>query len=135
MRRLICLPVLLAAGLLAACGADEERAASPPAPADSTRLIVEVTHAQPDLVRMELRCGGARPCDAGRMSRLGAALDKAENRARACTMVYGGPERAHVTGTLEGRRVDVSMSRSDGCGIADYDALFAALGRKPPLAG
>jgi hypothetical protein len=134
MRRLLCLPVLLAAGLLAACGADEERAAAP-APADSTRLVVEVTHAHPDPVRVELRCGGAQPCDASRMSRLGATLDKAKDRTRACTMVYGGPERAHVTGTLEGQPVDVSVTRADGCGIAAYEALFAALGRKPPLAG
>ena len=50
-------------------------------------------------------------------------------------MQYGGPERAHMTGVLEGRSVDVTLTRSDGCGIADYEALFAALGRKPPLAG
>jgi len=40
-----------------------------------------------------------------------------------------------VTGTLQGRPVDVTVARSDGCGIADYEALFAALGREPPLAG
>ena len=50
-------------------------------------------------------------------------------------MQYGGPEKAHMTGTLEGKPVDVEVTRSDGCGIADYEALFAALGRNPPLAG
>jgi hypothetical protein len=133
MRRFMSVPVLLAAGLFAACGADEQRAAPPP-PADSTRLIVEVTHAQPDPIRLVLRCGGTRSCDKGGISRLGATLDQAEDGNRACTMVYGGPERAHVTGTLEGRPVDVSLTRADGCGIADYRVLFAALGRKPPLA-
>jgi hypothetical protein len=134
MRRLLSVPVLLAAGLLAACGADEERAAAP-VPADSTRLVVVVTRAQPEPIRIELRCGGTRPCDHGRMSRLGATLDRAGDRTRACTLVYGGPEQAHVTGTLEGRPVDVSLTRADGCGIADYEVLFAALGREPPLAG
>lgn len=134
MRRLLCLLVLLAAGLLGACGADAERAASP-ASADSTRLVVEVTRAQPDPLRVELRCGTSRPCDQDRLGRLGATLDKASDRARACTLQYGGPERAHVTGTLDGRKVDVSVDRADGCGIADYEALFAALGRTPPLAG
>ena len=57
-----------------------------------------------------------------------------ENTKRACTQIYGGDERAHVTGTLEGRRVDVTFARRDGCGIADYDALFAALERPAPLA-
>jgi len=48
---------------------------------------------------------------------------------------HAPPRRAHVTGTLQGRPVDVTVARSDGCGIADYEALFAALGREPPLAG
>ena len=113
MRRLLCLPVLLAAGLPAAGGADAERPAAP-APADSTRLVVEVTRAQPDPMRVELRCGSStRPCDQDRIGRLGAALDKAKDRARACTLQYGGPERAHVTGTLDGRNVDVSVDRAE----------------------
>ena len=40
-----------------------------------------------------------------------------------------------MTGTLEGAPVDVTITRSNGCEIADYEALFAALGRKPPIAG
>jgi hypothetical protein len=128
MGRPLCLAAVLAAGLLAACG-DEER------PADSTRLTVEVTRAGPEPVRVELRCGGGQPCEQDRITRLRATLRKARQRDRACTLQYGGPERAHVTGTLEGRPIDVRLSRTNGCGIADYEALFAALGRTPPLAG
>jgi hypothetical protein len=40
-----------------------------------------------------------------------------------------------VTGTVDGGPVDVTLARSDGCGIAAYEALFAAFGREPPLAG
>ena len=69
---------------------------------------------------------------AARRARGGAPSPRPQ---RACTQQYGGPEKAHVTGTLEGRAVDVTLTRADGCGIADYEALFAALGRKPPLAG
>ena len=47
---------------------------------------------------------------------------------RACTELYGGPETAHVTGTLGGEAVDVTITRNDGCGVADYEALFEALG-------
>ena len=54
---------------------------------------------------------------------------------RACTEQYGGPETAHLTGTLAGEPVDVTVTRSDGCGIADYEALFRALGVEPLLAG
>ncbi len=134
MRRLSSLlPALLAATALAACGADDEQPAAT-APADSTRLTVEVTGAGSDPIAIELRCGGAKPCEQGRLDKLAAVAEPADP-ARACTQQYGGPEKAHMTGTLEGEPVDVTVTRSDGCGIADYEALFAALGRKPPVAG
>ena len=125
------LPALLAAAALGACGDDERPAAT--APADTTRLTVRVTGAG-DPVVVELRCGGREPCERSRLDKLAAATEPPDP-ARACTEVYGGPEEAHVTGTLEGRPVDVAITRSDGCGIADYERLFEALGREPPLAG
>ena len=33
----------------------------------------------------------------------------------ACSQVYGGPQRALVTGTLDGRRVYARFRRTDGC--------------------
>jgi hypothetical protein len=126
MRRLACLlPALLVVATFAACGDDDER---PAAPADATELRVEVTKAASKPIHMTLRCAGK--CDV-------AALQKALSKEphRACTLQYGGPERAHVTGTLEGRPVDVTLDRADGCGIADYEALFTAFGRRPPLDG
>ena len=134
MRRLSSLlPALLVAMTLAACGADDEQPAAT-APADSTRLTVEVTGASPDPIAIELSCGGATPCEQRRLDKLAAVAEPADP-TRACTQQYGGPEEAHMTGTLEGEPVDVTVTRSDGCGIADYEALFAALGRKPPVAG
>jgi hypothetical protein len=125
MRRLGCLLPALLVVALAACGDDDEQ---PAAPADATELRVEVTHAASEPIRMTLRCGG--DCDV-------AALEDAlkTDPERACTLQYGGPERAHVTGTLEGRSVDVTLDRADGCGIAAYETLFTAFGRRPPLAG
>ena len=124
------LALLVATAALAACGSDEEEAA---ALADSTRLTVEVTRAKPDPVFIALKCGGARPCDAAALDRLGRALRDADDPTRTCSLQYGGPERAHVTGTLDGRPVDVTLSRTNGCGIAGYDALFAAFDREPLL--
>jgi hypothetical protein len=127
MRRLaILVPVLLALVTLAACGDDEEQPAAPGG--DATQLNVEVTDAASQPIRMTLRCGGT--CD---VARLDEALT--EDPERACTQQYGGPEKAHVTGTVNGRTVDITLARSDGCGIAAYEALFASFGRKPPLAG
>jgi hypothetical protein len=123
MRRL--LPVLLLAVLFAACGDDEEQTA---APFGGTELRVEVTEAASQPINLTLRCGD--DCDI-------AALRQAlkQEPERACTLQYGGPEKAHVTGTLDGRPIDVTLDRADGCGIASYQALFTAFGRQPPLAG
>jgi len=44
-----------------------------------------------------------------------------------CTMIYSGPERAHVTGTWKGTPVDANFARNDGCATAkwaEYLALF-----------
>ena len=40
-----------------------------------------------------------------------------------------------MTGTVEGEPVDVTLARTDGCGIAAYEALFTSFGRQPPIAG
>jgi hypothetical protein len=127
MRRLACLlPALLLVAVFAGCGGDDEQPAS--APADSTELRVEVTQAASQPIRMTLRCGG--DCD---LAALKQALKK--DPTRACTLQYGGPEKARVTGTLDGKPVDVTVDRADGCGITAYQTLFTAFGRQPPLAG
>jgi hypothetical protein len=132
MRRLVAaLPI---AATLAACGAGNEQPAASP-PADSTRLTVEVTGARADPITIEFECGGSEPCDGNRLARLEELAAPPDDPPPACTQQYGGPEAAQVTGTLRGRPVDVTIARTDGCGIADYEALFAALGRKPPIAG
>jgi hypothetical protein len=123
MRRL--LPVLVLAVVFAACGDDEEQAA---APFGGTELRVKVTEAASQPINLTLRCGD--DCD---ITALRQALE--QEPERACTLQYGGPEKAHVTGTLDGRPVDVTLDRADGCGIASYQALFTAFGRQPPLAG
>jgi hypothetical protein len=47
-----------------------------------------------------------------------------------CTQQYGGPEEATVKGTIDGRPVDASINRRDGCGIAEWNLLTPLLG--PP---
>jgi hypothetical protein len=128
------LACLLALALAAGCGEAEETSA-PAAPPPDTDLRVRVTGVDGGPVKVFLRCGGgAAACRERRLARLQAALEDATDEKRVCTEIYGGPERAHVTGRLRGERVDVVVARTDGCGIAAYDALFAALGRPTPLA-
>ena len=42
-------------------------------------------------------------------------------RDRACTQIYGGPETARITGTIDGVRVDRRFSRTNGCEIEDFN--------------
>ncbi|MFB7086174.1 SSI family serine proteinase inhibitor [Streptomyces sp. NPDC056296] len=44
-----------------------------------------------------------------------------------CTMQYGGPATAHVTGTWAGRPVDVTYDRRDGCEISRWDRMVPLL--------
>jgi hypothetical protein len=50
----------------------------------------------------------------------------------ACTMQYGGPELAVITGTLDGAAVDTTVDRTNGCGIAEWTGLLGDL--LPPAA-
>jgi len=51
-----------------------------------------------------------------------------------CTMLYGGPATAHVTGTWAGRPVDARFDRSNGCETARWDRfvpLLPDMGSRP----
>jgi hypothetical protein len=41
----------------------------------------------------------------------------------ACTEQFGGPQTARVTGRWDGEPVDLELSRTDGCRIAQWDSL------------
>jgi hypothetical protein len=40
-----------------------------------------------------------------------------------CTQIYGGPQRATVRGSVDGRAVDARFSRSNGCEIHRWDSV------------
>ncbi|MFI0164617.1 SSI family serine proteinase inhibitor [Streptomyces sp. NPDC017095] len=46
-----------------------------------------------------------------------------------CTLLYGGPATARVTGTWAGRPVDASYDRRDGCQTARWDRMVPLLPR------
>ena len=47
---------------------------------------------------------------------------------RQCRPVRGGPQSAHVAGTIRGQRITFTVTRTDGCGTADWQALEPILG-------
>jgi hypothetical protein len=44
-----------------------------------------------------------------------------------CTMIYGGPERAHVSGSLDGSEITAEFSREEGCEMHRWDEMGAVL--------
>jgi len=66
--------------------------------------------------------GTAQVCAA-----LTPALLQPVPKAQVCTMIYGGPQTATVTGWLRGSAVKAKFSRTNGCEIARWDQLAKAL--------
>jgi hypothetical protein len=47
---------------------------------------------------------------------------------QACTQQYGGPQKATVTGMVDGVPVDSDFARTNGCEISAWDAAKDVLG-------
>ncbi|MFD4026085.1 SSI family serine proteinase inhibitor [Streptomyces sp. NPDC058576] len=87
----------------------------------------------------ELECGptgGSHPqgqaaCD--RLAEAGATragrqeLFQPTPEGTMCTMIHGGDATARIVGTWEGRAVDTTASRLDGCEIARWNSLVPVL--------
>ncbi|MET8901143.1 SSI family serine proteinase inhibitor [Streptomyces sp. NPDC004538] len=84
----------------------------------------------------ELYChpaGGSHPDPAGacavaeRDTRWGQDTFAPVPEGSICTMQYGGPATAHVTGIWAGRPVDVTYDRRDGCEISRWNRMVPLL--------
>jgi hypothetical protein len=77
--------------------------------------------------------GGSHPDPAGacaavdRTTRWGEDAFAPAPRDAVCTMQYGGPATARITGTWAGRPVDATYDRANGCAIARWDRLVPLL--------
>jgi hypothetical protein len=76
-----------------------------------------------------LRCNPARgslqrPARAcSRLDAGGARLFARLPRNIVCTEIYGGPQRARVVGTVNGRRIFATFARSNGCEIDRWQRI------------
>ncbi|WP_206504594.1 SSI family serine proteinase inhibitor [Streptomyces chrestomyceticus] len=61
------------------------------------------------------------------LSRWGKDLFAGVPKGSKCTMQYGGPATAHVTGTWAGRPVNAQFSRADGCEISRWNRFVPVL--------
>ncbi|MGQ4415529.1 SSI family serine proteinase inhibitor [Streptomyces sp. SAS_269] len=112
----------------------------PPArPEDETgdHLTVVVRHAGRGLDgTYEVSChppGGNHPDAAGACRALDANTQWGQDTFApvapdsVCTMLYGGPATARVTGTWAGRPVDAAYDRGNGCEIERWDRMVPLL--------
>jgi hypothetical protein len=114
------LGLALVALALAGCGGGEDAAA----PATSLTVREYDGEALTDTITLDCSAPG------GACERVVALLPRlAPDPGEVCTQVFGGPERRVVSGVVEGRPVDIEITRTDGCQIARYDLLTAALGQ------
>ncbi len=129
---------LLLAGCLLGLGAGAGPAAavSVPGPVGGDRLLVEVKEDGGSVTRYELRChpaGGDHPDAAAACARLDEVTVWGRDTFAPvapdaiCTMQYGGPRTAHVSGEWAGRPVDTTFTRANGCEIARWDRLVPLL--------
>jgi hypothetical protein len=114
------LVVLIAVVALAGCGGGDD------APAAAGPTALTVRHYDGDrLVRTtELPCGADDVVCAEVVALLPHLRPDPDE---VCTMIYGGPERIVVEGTVDGDPVRREVSRVNGCEIARYDQLEKAL--------
>ena len=113
---------------------------SPAAPPEAaTSLSVELMAAGEAVTdTWTLECDGANPAgESGAPDPAAACAALAENGTGlfaepgsdvACTMQYGGPQRATVSGTVDGEEVEAEFAASDGCQISRWEALSGLLG-------
>jgi hypothetical protein len=142
--RALGLGLVLAAAALGGCGEDDEPPARPGATTTTSSGEIELSIRYDD--------GAGKKATAlltcrGNVQRAGGFLDgkapvselcaKARSirqllttqpdKDRMCTQIYGGPETARVTGTIDGQSVDRRFARTNGCDIADFTAAAALL--------
>jgi hypothetical protein len=131
-----------AIAVLASSGTGVSPTASPSA-ATSDPVTLTVTFSRRPGARSvaHLRCRGSRATADGFLRAVGARRACAHARAvsglltsgpdphRACSEIFGGPERALVTGRIGERRVRRSFKRTDGCEVADWRRAMPLLPR------
>lgn len=105
---------------------------TPPIPDPSDAIEVDISGS--------VDCNGEQATGTGSLSALApqicaelprsqGLLAQLENTDdQVCAEIYGGPQRATIKGTINDKPVDVSVDRSDSCGIEAWASLEWLLG-------
>ncbi|UYQ77928.1 hypothetical protein OF385_01765 [Glutamicibacter sp. JL.03c] len=124
-RGLVCGAVVSLAAALSSC-------ASPPAGTAQTSLTITIkADGSKVSAQHTLECSGDQALEASTLpsaDQACAALNQQPaivtpslDPAAACTEIYGGPQRAEVSGLLAGEPIQSEFSRSNGCLISQWE--------------
>jgi hypothetical protein len=107
-----------------------------------TRLTITVRASQTSAPKTwTLTCdpaGGTLPKADQACAALATAAAKGQDpfaptpKDQMCTQIYGGPETATVTGTWNGKKIDATFNRKNGCEIKRWGTLALLFGPVPP---
>jgi hypothetical protein len=143
-RAWVVIGVLLAVAALGACGDEDDEPAAPrtaTTPSGAIELSIRYDDGAGRRQTATLSCGGAAGPRVGgfldgkataselcaQARSLRALLTAPPDQGRMCTQIYGGPQTARVTGTIDGAKVDRRFTRTNGCEIADFQRAAALL--------
>lgn len=116
---------LLAAGSAGAVGLPRPGIASL---GDQVTVVYDDGDGRP--VARTLTCGFTMTTDereaCARLGELGGPLAPVPP-GQMCSMIYGGPQTARVTGFWSGEVVDETYRRTDGCEVARWNRMVPAL--------
>lgn len=137
--------LLVATALLVtitACGSeattDEGQKVSPPPAAPQTSLTVTLKKSPKSApTSWTLTCdppGGTHPeaekaC--AQLAKSGPEAFPPVPEGQMCTKIYGGPEQGTIQGNYQGKPVDASFSRQDGCEIDRWSKVKDVFGELP----
>lgn len=144
------LALLIATTLAAGCGSDDgdDRTTTAGSPADTptsgpeTELTVVLDQGEgASSEEWTLTCDpvdGSHPdpeaaCDT--LAELDPEVFEPVPPDAMCTMIYGGPQTAEVTGQWNGDPVDAEFSRENGCEIDRWDTAASVLGHEGGVSG
>jgi hypothetical protein len=133
---------------LAGCGSEQAKStsnrASPPevgspspaAPATNLTITVKASAQAPATI-WTLTCdpvGGTHPDRGTACTKLNALPDPFAPVPphQMCTMIFGGPQEATVTGTWKGKRINATFNRKNGCEISRWNKVAPLFGPVPP---
>ena len=120
---------LVALAALSACGSGDGDSDKPSTTPETSLTITVLVDEGATPKVMKLACnpdGGDHPQPAQACAALdeaGAKIFKPVPKDQVCSMLYGGPQTATVTGTYKGKAVDATFKRTNGCETDRWEKL------------